>query len=72
MWCWYLSDKKLFKDYNINIYGCIELNHLYPKCNDNPLFMSLKKLSKTVLDIDMKYKFEDKSITCSDWQTMMI
>lgn len=70
----YHDKKKLFNDYNINLLSCIELNHLYSKYNttkdqDSANFMGLKSLSKIVLNVDMKYKFDDKSVTCSDWAT---
>ena len=61
------DQKKLFRDYNVNILGIVELNHLYRRYNDydgNHSFFGLKKMSKMILNIEMQ-----KSVTLSDWGT---
>ena len=62
------NDKsKMLKDYNIMMFGLIELNDLYCKVyKDNIVYYSLKKLCKLVLNKEMKYK--RKSITLSNWE----
>eukprot|EP01084_Bolivina_argentea_P262846 444668_1 len=65
--------KKLLSDYNIETFGCIELNNLYKQITSNNNItenISLKNLYKLLMNKDMQYKHI--SITRSNWESQIL
>eukprot|EP01084_Bolivina_argentea_P040807 75322_1 len=62
----YGDKKKLFNDYNINIFGCIELNDIYISVNkQHDSFYGLQRFTKELLKTEMKYK---NKINHCEWE----
>merc|ERR1711978_1370 len=73
----YNDAAKLRHDYNIDTYGCVDINDIFPSTDEHTQILSksvyatdttfgLNTLSKILLGHDMKYK--DKNITISNWE----